>query len=576
MEGLKDFLSVNRRLVLAVIIAVAGLVAMQNYIKAGSDECLGIADSKETIISFETPVILKRVFVLPGQVVKKGQPLLEVVPAEVNLKLLEIQTELETLVSEQNVRETLLASLNSNGRMMDESPIRQNIQGLRNQEEELKRQKALSVRYAEEDGVVATVAFRPREHVPPFMPIVTLTPSRPDLVYGFVHEKRASDYKIGDVVEVEPISDSSRKSSGRVVSLGSRIAPFPDRFQAIPTRPTTFGREVIIRLADSNQILIGEKVRVSGAVSEWSHELGFLAAADASSTFSPSEVKSQVIAGDLDIEAGGVVYDAPENSLILASDDARKSQSPFWKLDLDQSETLKNLNMTGLKKIEDVESLARDEEGRYYAVSSLSKDKDKVVPERNLIIRFTIENDQVIVDRNLDLRTPLIQSLKSQPLLRSIEGSLDELEVESFTTYGLDAYLALKNPRMPDGSSVIVKIKNLKTQIESGDINSLSTDIYSIVRLENQKCKEPGRVTDLLKTQSTLLVLSNCRKSEKAGQVWELSDHLSTPDPSLLFALHNGRVEGLGFAEDSSSFFVTSDNGKKKGSDILKVETLKQ
>lgn len=332
MVSFKDFLSTNCRLLVAVVIAGAGLLALQNYTNSSSDECLGVADSKETIVSFETPVILKRVFVLPGQAVKKGQPLLEVVPAEVNLKLLEIQTELETLESEQKVRDVLLSSINSNRKTADESPISRTITGLQMQMDELKRQRALAVRYAEEDGVVATVAYGPREQVPPFMPIITLTPHKPDLVYGFIHENRASDYEIGDMVVVEPVADSARKAQGKVVSLGRRITAFPARFQLIPTRPNYFGREVIIRLSEENQILIGEKVKVSGAIKAWRHELGFLASADASSASDQAGVNSQVFIENLKLEAGGIVYQRDSNSLIIASDDSEKGNSPFLEI----------------------------------------------------------------------------------------------------------------------------------------------------------------------------------------------------------------------------------------------------
>src|SRR5688572_23246305 len=109
-QDFREYVQVNKRLVVAVAVAVFALAVLHGYIGGANLECLGIADSKETVIAFETPVQVKRVFVLPGQYVKKGQPLIEVEPTEVNLKILEVQTELEALRSEARVRDTLLQS----------------------------------------------------------------------------------------------------------------------------------------------------------------------------------------------------------------------------------------------------------------------------------------------------------------------------------------------------------------------------------------------------------------------------------------------------------------------------------
>lgn len=574
MSNFKEFLSANLRLVVAVSLATLGLVAMQLYIKAGSDECLGVADSKETMVSFETPVIVKRIFVLPGQEVKKGQPLVEVVPAEVNLKLLEVRTELESLESELKMRNMLLGTLRSKGKQLDDnSPLSQSIAGFRKQAQELMRQQALAIRYAEEDGVVATVAYRPREQVQPFLPIITLTPHKPDLVYGFIHENRASQFRVGDFVTIQPVADRQRETTGRIVSVGSRITPFPDRFQLVATRPNYFGRELVIRLPEENSILIGEKVRVAGAVESRHVEFDFLSVADASATFNNTKVQSQLIRKDLQLEASGALWIEAERSLLVVSDDNGPNGSPFWMVPLDPNLDAVNLPMTGIAELDDVESVTQGENGFYYASTSLSHGKkNNVIPARQLVVRFKIQNNQVIVDRSLNLRDPLLEVIKSESLLQPLMGRLDKMDVEAFTIFKNDAYLALKEPQMDDGSSVVLKISNLVTQIEANQIPSLNAEVFAMIRLEHPSCNAPSRITDMLKTEDQLIMLSNCKKKIGVGQVWSLTDKVQSPVPNLMFTVQNGQPEGLAFGGDRNTFYVTSDNGNKKGSDILKVQ----
>ncbi len=564
---LKEFVALNRRLVVAVAIALFGVLGLQSYISISSTQCLGIADSKETMIAFETPVLVKRVFVIPGQLVKKGQPLVEVEPAEINLKLMEIQTELESLKSERKVRDTLLGSLGKKAPDGDD-PLSRQIAGFQKQAEELKRQQGLSVRYAEEDGAVATVAFRPREQVPPFIPVITLTPTSPNLVYGFIHENRLSEFRLGDRVIIEPVAAPHRHAEGRVISLGSRIAPFPERFQTGTTqRPTYFGRELVVSLPMKNQVLIGEKVQIRAVGPSMLDELGFQAFADSENGIAVSEK----IGEKMPFEAGGMVYIPESQSLLIVSDDQDKGGSPFWILPLADPASASNVVVNGLEKVDDLESITRLG-ANFFAMSSLSRSKkDKVKTERSLIVRFTLGANGIQVDRAIDMRTPLLEALRGAAFLQGISADLDQLEVESFTMADADGYMALKEPRMPDGSSVILRLPNLAARIEANQLQGLELEMYTMIKLETRECKDPARVTDLHKTDSGLYILSNCKKSEKTGQLWYLANNTPAQQVVHVTSFRNGRPEGLAFGPEKGQIFVSSDNGGENGSDILKM-----
>jgi hypothetical protein len=206
-------------------------------------------------------------------------------------------------------------------------------------------------------------------------------------------------------------------------------------------------------------------------------------------------------------------------------------------------------------------------------MSSLTPNKKgKIKPERNLVVRFKLDTDAIVVDRSIDIRTPLQEGLKRQPLLRSIAGELESAEVEAFTMDGADGYVALKEPQMPDGSSIVLKLRGLADQIEAGRIGVLDMDVFAMVKLQAQNCENPGRITDIVKVKTGMLVLANCKKSEKTGQIWHMTEVAGQQTATLLSSLRRGRPEGMALGLDGKTLYVTSDNGNKKGSDFLKLD----
>jgi multidrug resistance efflux pump len=564
----KEFVSVNRRLMVAVIVSLIGVLGLQSFLNISSTQCLGIADSKESTIAYETPVVVKRIFVIPGQAVKKGQPLVEVEPVDTNMRVIAAQTELESLQSERKVRDTLLGTLGKSAAPSEDDPLARKIAGMQKQVDELKRQQGQAVRYAEEDGSVATVAFRPRDQVPPFTAIITLNPDSPNLVYGFIHESRLAEFKLGDHVIIEPVSDRSRFAEGKVISLGSRITPFPERFQMVQNnRPTFFGRELVVSLPLKNQILIGEKVQIRTDSPSVIKELGFQAFADSNS----QDSRSVNVADHLPFEAGGMVFLPESKSLLIVSDEERDGASPFWLLPIDAPEKAANLEISGIEKVDDLESITQSG-SHFYAMSSLSRTKkDKVKKDRNLILRFKLGGHGVQVDRALDMRSALVEVLRGAAFLRQISADIEDLEIEGFTMSGNDGYMALKKPRLPDGSSVVIRIDNLAARIENQNLAQLEVEMYTIVKLDTRDCENPARITDMIKTDSGLYILSNCKKSERIGQLWFLANNAPAQQAVQLATFRRGRPEGLAFGPENGQIFVSSDNGADKGSDLLKM-----
>ncbi len=590
LKHLKEVFHVNKKLVISVAVAACGLVALQGYISVSQLECLGVAESKETTIAFETGVVVKRIFVLPGQKVTKGQPLLEVEPAELNIRMLEVRTELEALESELKFRNSLMDSFSSKKKAKkqakklkgelapevakeeDTSPIAQQVAGYRRQLDELKRLQGQSVRFAEEDGTVATVTYGVNEQVPPFQPIITISSSVPNLVYGFIHEDRLSDFKVGDRIAVETMSQPKRGTQGKVVSLGSRITLFPERLQtAFGT--LYWGRELIVALPANNQFFMGEKVRL--------HSRSIASFTDLSSTaFADTVNGSAPFRERVPLEGGGLVYSQADGQLLIVADDNGPNKSPFWIMSTQDNSVLENLKIESPEKIEDLESLSFSN-GYYYAMSSLAREETKgkgkglgeILAKRTRMIRFQIVNGVAIVDRVVEVRNSLLAALQQSSFLQAVSSKLDEkLEIEAMTIDGSDAYIALKEPQLSDGSTFIIQVKNIVNQLEASDVSQLDISVHSLVWLKDPACKDASRITDLVKTSTGLMITGNCSKKEAISQVWWLPNGAPSQQVQMMVSISNARLEGIAVGSQPGEYFLSSDNGKDFGSDFFKIQ----
>lgn len=565
---LKEVLIVNKKLTIAVGVALAVLMGLTGHLQRSQLECLGVADAQETRISFETPVIVKRIFVIPGQNVVKGQPLIEVEPQELNIRMLEVQTELDSLQSELEFRRSLLETFSGRKKEaakqeLESSPVAKEVDGLRRQYEELKRLQSQAIKFAEADGVVATVNYRVNEQVPPFDPIMTLSSSVPSLVYGFIHEDRLSDFQVGDSIQVESISESNRSVRGKVISLGRRITLFPLRLQNAFGHQY-WGRELVVALPDTNNLFMGEKVRIHASGASLLSDFNFQAIAEEKVRASDPFLKG------LKLEAGGAILLADGN-LLVASDDDGPSGSPFWLISQDGQKRM-NLVLEGVEEgLLDIESLV-ESNGHYYALSSLRFEKDSNTPvqPQSGLFRFQLAEGKVVVDRSLDIQEALIDQIAELPVFLQIRDKMEDFEIEALGIEGEDAFVALKEPQLKDGSSLILRVKNLISHLDSGGRNAIETSIASIVFLKDSKCSKPSRVTDLIKESGGFTIVSNCGKKESVSQVWWIKEGSFTQQPVLLKSLNKSRLEAIAHGNEPSQYFLGSDGGDE-GSDFYKT-----
>jgi multidrug resistance efflux pump len=225
----------------------------------------GIAEAKEIALTFEYPVKIKRVHVIPGQKVMKGDPLIELDQADLELRVANAESRLAEILSQMKLGEELAAEIGRKGarsRARSDGPLDFESTRIRAELALLYRQRKALVSYADADGSVASVSFSPGETASPYTPVVTVSRSAPSNVVGFVEEHSRSSAEIDQEVIISSIPDPSRRVVGKVAAIGNRITPFPKRLIPIPGLEV-FGREIVIVIPPVNPLLVGEKVRVT-------------------------------------------------------------------------------------------------------------------------------------------------------------------------------------------------------------------------------------------------------------------------------------------------------------------------
>jgi HlyD family secretion protein len=112
------------------------------------------------------------------------------------------------------------------------------------------------------NGVIGSVAYKNGEKANEFDTIMTLHATSPSFVRGFIHENTYSQIHVGQKVLVTSQDVKKVKINGEVIGVGSRIVEYPVRLRKYPDL-IMWGREVQIKIPDTNNLLLGERVMIT-------------------------------------------------------------------------------------------------------------------------------------------------------------------------------------------------------------------------------------------------------------------------------------------------------------------------
>ncbi|MBT3236315.1 MAG: hypothetical protein HN353_10225 [Bdellovibrionales bacterium] len=257
----------HRQLLLITLAAVA-IIVFINATQQQGHSFYGIAGNNEIKISSQYPVKIKTIKVIPGQNVKQGDKLVELVRDDLELKAKSIVDKLAILQAKIGHNQRLMEMIDGRrkGRKRSRSdanaPALLEIRALENQLQTIEDEKSKLTIYSQIDGIVGDVFFHSGEKVSPFSTILSLSIDKANYIEAWIHEKNYTLADLNQSVSVSSLVDRSRAVKGEIVNVGKRIVQFPTRL--VRNQATAvWGRKVLVKLPASNPFLLGEKVFVS-------------------------------------------------------------------------------------------------------------------------------------------------------------------------------------------------------------------------------------------------------------------------------------------------------------------------
>jgi multidrug resistance efflux pump len=613
-------------------LVVAALVVMSFQWKGGSDKVTsfyGVVDTAETVVSAELPVEILNIHVVPGQVVSAGDPLVDLASSELERNIAELRhslnearaariaedREIQAQVAEYEAQYKLNRSLLSQvrgreegGIDAEESPLGAAIQGLKGmlaREEmstvDMEAYLALLLREREKltvvapgPGLIGTVHRRIGEKVKAFEPVMTLYTGAPVTVRGYIHESAHSLIENGQAVRVRSLA-APYELPGEVVGIGHRIVEYPVRLRKRP-EIQTWGREVIIRIPDSNAFLLGEKVMIEMDPSRSKGQGARTAfpglSAHASSPASgaqPSGAESVAVADQVwtlpGVEASGIVYLAEANRFLVVSDDTPKKR-PVIAVVTPSGEPEGTTEIAGLAAINDMESIAEDASGRLYIATSQSRNKSGKFPEtRRLLVRaqrtdpkgtgLKLESSVLLHDA---LSTAAAGNREPWAVWFREASEAGTLDMEGMALHESGLLLGFKAP-LRHGRSVILRIRDREALMAGRGLTAGDVSLWAEADLKIEGGGVSHGISDMVYREGVLHVLGTAVRETandgvaSGGGGWWI---VAPGKPARLQRAFPGmKPEGLAYDPHAGVWRIALDEGTDKASRILSARPAK-
>ena len=225
----------------------------------------GIAGSDLVKISSQHPVKIKSIWVIPGQRIKKGEILMELVRNDLELKETEITDKLDIIEEKSLIHNKMMNILKFSQEKAvkgQSNPFALGIKKLKNQLAVISEEKKKLTISSNIDGVIGDVYYHNGEEVSPFSTICSISSEKPNYIEAWIHEAAHNQVIVGDNVNIVSTTSDNRVIKGKVITVGKRIVEFPIRMIK-RSNVKIWGRKVIILPDSNNFFLLGEKIFVS-------------------------------------------------------------------------------------------------------------------------------------------------------------------------------------------------------------------------------------------------------------------------------------------------------------------------
>lgn len=461
--------------------------------------------------------------------------------------------------------------------------------------------------YSPISGIIGSINFKPGAKVAPFGAILTLHTRTPSFIKGYVHENVYSSMGVGQEVLVKALAESKSKKGGQVgsikgviVGVGARIVEYPVRLRKHPDIQT-WGRELLIKIPDHNNLILGEKVMIlsrgAGAASLWQRLRRTVSPGEARSeprrgnaaapVVSPRAVPPRPLADPIstaaaittlsfkEIEASAVLYLKDLNRYLILSDDTPGNQ-PLLFLMNPAGRITNEARVMDLGKINDMEALAQNEEGKIYIAASQSHNKKgKQKRERRLLIRVKRQGLKFTLEASVDLHTLLQKAAEHAPQKPWVSFLLAgaakrAIDIEGVFIRKGALYLGYKAPFL-DGQSAILKIDQIDKVLDAAKLSPAAVSLFKTVRLGPVPgSKQRQRISDLFSRKDELFITST---TKKGGALWRMT--INTGALKLLASFTGLRPEGIAATPKEDTLVLVFDQGDSAPSRFLSIKVSK-
>ena len=616
----------EKRLLFIWLVVLVSVSVMTIFYGKEADTFQGIADSREVVVSSEESVEIRKILVSEGDIVREGEPLVELANQDLVMKISSITHELDRLKAQKgadrkeiasritslsseksaisgninakikqlehqyNFNKELsqgLESLKSSGSATasEKNPTLMEVESLKQELSYALRSKNIEIELLQKmlqtstdpvkfqveqlekelemltdkmkklqilsplNGIIGSVNFKLGEKVAPFMPIMTLHTKTPTIVKGFVPESRHAIVKTGDKVTVLSFSDKQRGVKGVITGIGSRIVEFPIRLRHHPDF-ALWGREVMLKISDDNPFILGEKVMISvdGAPNIFEKINSIFNFNEINAEDKKNNIKQ--IGAEYNLELSGALYLPDIKKYALVSDDTPGKKPLIYLFD---GKKIEPVQIAGLEKINDMESIVSDESGNIYIASSSSANKKNNLPEeRRLIIKVKRDKESFSLLKKGDLYQILKSSAELAPttgwgsFVLSGVANLT-IDIEGIAVFGRSFFVGFKDPEN-NGKSMILEIKEIDAAIDAGSVSPAFVSVFAELDLKG------GSLSDLYFDGKIFYITSS--GPDKNGALWSYDKPANLLKKISNFSGYKPEAVTM---EDKNKFFIGFD-----------------
>ena len=665
-------------LLVFVFLLVAAVVGIIVYSGQETTNFQGFAESNETMINTEIPVSIKRVLVMEGDTVSKGQKLAELESQELALRIADIRTQIlqleakkglskaeikskilqnkaqeraviseldsqiNTLENQLRINRELSGGLKSVKIKRSDSaknPIEIQIEALKSAKEERRKEFAETNRmytrmlaegdapetietqklteelesleqknadmalYAPFEGIVGSVFtkngngervfLKGGEKVEAYSPVMSIINKEPSFVKGYIPESHFSAIKIGETVTITS-ANNKNPVTGVVTGLGGRIIPLPIRLLKNHNIPL-WGREIVVRIPENNGFILGEKVDIAYGGNAWNNiaELMFsithskLSAKEKDKkklnksqnntdqtvqTFHETSLQNGggekglveiVSEGPVRIEASGAVFLEETGRFIVISDETEKKQPTLFEISSNGS--TKSIKIENLNKINDLESIAKEGEGKYLVLSSMSySKKGKLKPERRILASVAFSNGRAEITKSVDFYEILkdFAEKSTGTAAEFLKKGIAEKSIDAEGMFVLEnsLFIAFKDPLFEE-KGVIFEIHDYGKIFSEKKISENQIEVMFVADLPQDR-----RISDIYMLSKNEFFFTASCSSEKCGGLYKFENGKS----SLIREFPSLKPEGIA-VNGSGEFFIFFDLGQKENSKFMNL-----